>query len=309
MKTFTWFNRLFTRQDTQQQILAQLLEEQRRTAAALERVSAQLTALSQSQAPRQTSTQLRIPIVINEHDLARIPIIHQFLAERGIAIKTLRPMQEYDRVHDELALMLGTKYYTISPLLDQIKRMMQMGNSFSLNISQFSQAAIADITTIGRKLHDLALLTAYHYQRAPKCIVTARPNTLPEVQNFFSGQWLERYIAQVFLGIGHDLNATVAEIIVNPHIVLPNGDDFELDVLAAANGRIYWLECKSGTYQEHISKYSRFAQLLKLPAQQSIMVLPDAHESLTLNLSRMFSMHVVNLSELHDHLDYELSQP
>lgn len=309
MSTHSIWQRLFGRTRTQTQLLAELLEEQRRTAAAIEQLATHVQKLSQTQSIRQTSTQLRLPKIASEHDLAQVPALHQFLAERGIAIKTLRLRQEYDTVHDELALLLGSKYYSVSVLIDHIKRTMQQGHTFNLNISQYSQTSIADMTLIGRKLHDLAFLTMYHYQKAPRFQLSARPNTLPEVQNFFSGQWLERYILQVFAGIGHDVQAQLGEAILNPQIVLPNGDDFELDLLATANGRIYWIECKTGSYQEHIAKYSRFAQMLKLPANQAIMVIPDAHESLTQNLSRMFGMHVVNLTELHDHLDRELSRP
>jgi hypothetical protein len=309
MSTTSFWRRLLRRDQHQTELLAQLLDEQRRTAAALEQLASQIQRLSHTQAVRQTSTQMRLPKIASEQDLAKVPTLTQFLAERGIAIKTLRPRQEYDAVHDEVALLLGSKYYSISPLLDNIKRTMQLGQTFNINISQYSQTAIADMTLIGRKLHDLAFLTMYHYQRAPRFLLTARPNTVPEVQNFFSGQWLERYILQVFKGIGQDVQAQLGEAILNPQIVLPNGDDFELDLLATAHGRVYWIECKTGSYQEHITKYSRFAQLLKLPPAQTIMVLPDAHESLTQNLSRMFGMHVVNLTELHDHIDRELSRP
>lgn len=306
MKSTTLFQRLFKRQDDEQtQLLNQLLEEQRRMSTALERLAQQL----QQGAPRQTSTQLRVPKVINEQEIQSIPIIHQFLAERGIAIKTLRQRQEHDEIHDEMALLLGSKYYNIQPFISSIKRTMQMGQNFTLNLAQYNQAMIADITLVGHKLYELAFLKAFHYQKSPKYIVNARPNTQPEMQNFFSGQWLERYILQVFMGIGSDLNTRLDEAILNPQIVLPNGDDFELDLLATANGRIYWVECKTGAYQDHITKYSRFAQTIKLPRQQTIMVLPDAHDALTLNLSRTFGMHVVNLSGLHDHLDAELSQP
>lgn len=309
MSTFSFWRRLLSRNHDQTQLLAQLLDEQRRTAAALEQLATQLQKMTVTPSVRQTSTQMRLPKIASEQDLQHVPLLHTFLAERSIAIKTLRTRQEYDPVHDEVALLLGSKYYSIHPLLDHVKRTMQQGQTFNMNIGQYSQTAIADITLIGRKLHDLAFLTMYHYQKAPRYLVSARPNTIPEVQNFFSGQWLERYIMQVFMGIGHDVNAQIGEAILNPQIVLPNGDDFELDLLATANGRVYWIECKTGSYQEHITKYSRFAQLLKLPASQAIMVLPDAHESLTQNLSRMFGMHVVNLSELHDHLDRELSRP
>lgn len=309
MSTFSFWRRLLSKNTNQTQLLAQLLDEQRRTAEAIELLATQIQKITHTQSHRQTSTQMRLPKIASEQDLQQVPLLHTFLAERGIAIKSLRTPQEYDDVHDEVALLLGSKYYSIHPLLDHIKRTMQQGQTFNMNVAQYSQTAIADITLMARKLHELAFLAMYHYQKAPRYLLSARPNTIPEVQNFFSGQWLERYIMRVFAGIGQDVQSHLGEAILNPQIVLPNGDDFELDLLATANGRVYWIECKTGSYQEHIAKYSRFAQLLKLPASQAIMVLPDAHESLTQNLSRLFGMQVVNLSELHDHLDHELSRP
>ncbi len=310
MKLTIW-QRLFKRKRTNE-LLRQLIEEQKHIATKLDALHLHVQQLT-SQVGVSTASQALAPGIIERQSTrgeeSNSQQITAYLYEHGIHIKSIPAEKPIDPVHDEIARLIGSKFYSVAPLLDNIKRNMQLGNSFTINISQLPQQNIADITLLGRKLHELAFLTQFHYQKAPKCLLSARPSTLPDIQNFFSGNWLERYVKLLLEKVATDTHAHVAEIMMNPQIVLPNGDDFELDVLALVNQRMYWIECKTGAYQEHISKYSRFAQLIKLPLTQSVMVLPEAHESLTRNLSRAFGMCVVNLNELNQHVDSEFSKP
>ena len=51
--------------------------------------------------------------------------------------------------------------------------------------------------------------------------------------------------------------------LLNPQIILPNGDDFELDLICHVNNFFFWIEAKSGDYQQHINKYSKMSKILK----------------------------------------------
>jgi hypothetical protein len=59
---------------------------------------------------------------------------------------------------------------------------------------------------------------------------------------------------------------------------LPNGDNFELNILAAIGPHIFWIEAKSGNYQQHVAKYSRFARLLGLDFDHAFIVLTDVSD-------------------------------
>lgn len=83
-------------------------------------------------------------------------------------------------------------------------------------------------------------------------------------------------------------------MLVNPQVTLPNGDDFELDVLTAIGPQIYWVEAKSGDYQGHIAKYSKIARSLGLGTDRSFIVLAEAEDSLCEKLTTLFSMTVCN---------------
>lgn len=280
-------------------VLKQIMQDQRVMMSKIEQLTQQIESLKQSGVRTSISTPIKT-IVAPYEDPQAIQIL-QFLQQRGINVRTVPNAQEYDGVFNEMATLMGNKYYNIIPLLEQIKKNMQKGSSFWLNIAQSSQQAIADMTLVCNKLHELTLLRDYLYKKAPQYNISARPSNEPRAQNFFSGQWLERYIAQMMRQFANDAWVTDFEILTNPQIIMPNGDDFELDVLVHLNGRIYWIETKTGHYQDHIGKYSKFAELLNLPTGQSVMVLPDANTETTFRLSLMFKMKVMNLSDANEY--------
>lgn len=287
-------------------VLLQIRHDQRVMMSKIEQLTQQIESLKQPGG--RTSISTPIKTIVAPYEDPQATHILQFLHQRGINLRTVPNPQEYDNVFNEIATLMGNKYYNIIPLLEQIKRNMQRGSSFYLNIAQSPQQAIADMTLVCNKLHELTLLRDYLYKKAPQYNISARPSNEPRAQNFFSGQWLERYIAQMMRQFASDAQVTDFEILTNPQIIMPNGDDFELDVLVHLNGRIYWIETKTGHYQDHIGKYSKFAELLNLPAGQSAMVLPDANSEKTHNLSMMFKMKVMNLSNANEYFLAEFTK-
>ncbi len=227
--------------------------------------------------------------------------IEQFLVERGITIKHIPAEAAFDPVLNSLASYLGTHYETVKPLYQQIKRNMQQGDDFTLMLKDEPSEVISRICQFGKKLYDVAFLEQYRYLRSPHCLLKAKTTRLPTAQNFFSGQWLERYIVQqVQAAVGTIRAQTDQSIdfnyITNPQILLPNGQDGELDLIFHVNDAIYWIETKSGDYQQHISKYSMLAKTLNLDANHALMVLTDIPTSRSAELTALFRMGVCSLS-------------
>jgi len=304
MSIFDIFRKPVPQIDTD--VLKQIMHDQRIMLSKIEQLTQQIESLKQPGVRTSISTPIKT-IVAPYEDPQSVHIL-QFLQQRGVNVRTVPNAQEYDGVFNEMATLMGNKYYHIIPLLEQIKKNMQKGTSFWLNIAQAPQQAIADMTLVCTRLHELTLLRDYLYKKAPQYNISARPSSEPRAQNFFSGQWLERYIAQMMRQFATDAWVTDFEILTNPQIIMPNGDDFELDVLVHLNGRIYWIETKTGHYQDHIGKYSKFAELLNLPAGQSVMVLPDTNTEITHRLSMMFKMKVMNLSDANEYFLAEFTK-
>lgn len=289
-----------------------------RIAVALEQSSTFLAAQTQNDeagpgvtavAPVTLDTMLRDSAGANPAPPPAAPqaadALREFLAARGIAIKTIPPEDPADQVINSLSLYLGERYHSLKLILLAIKRNMQQGGYFSENIKQYTQQSVSDATQFCTLLYDMAFLEEYRYFRSPQYLIKAKTTTLPKAQNFFSGQWLERFVLQkVQSAISQLVRERGVELdfayLLNPQIILPNGDDFEMDMLFCVNNSFFWIEAKSGDYQQHIAKYAKMSGILNLDRRHAIMVLTDITPDKSAALSSLFGMTVYALHQMEE---------
>jgi len=284
-----------------------------RIAIALERLAGQAgnhRSPTEEIPPESSAAELADPIDSPlPSELSDPAVLEPFLNSKGIQIKVVPAEDAADQVIDSLSLFLGERYDALSGLLAKIKRAMQSGMPITESLKNLSQKDVSSACQFCTRLHEVAFLEQYQYIRSPTYLIKAKTTTLPRAQRFFSGQWLERFILQKLKSVRNQLAAEVNshlpfEYLINPQIVLPNGDDFELDILAAIGSFIYWIEAKSGDYQQHVAKYSKLARLLGLDYSHSLMVLTDVSDDRCDALSSLFSMTVCNLRTFENKLLY-----
>ena len=232
-------------------------------------------------------------------------VIIDFLESRGIKVKNVPTEDEADNIINSLSRFLGENYYRLRELLARIKRNMQQGSTFSLSLKEYVQKDVSNVCQFCKRLHDIAFLEEYKYFKSPQYLIRAKATTLPTANSFFSGKWLERFVLlavkECVSLISSNLEKDIDfSYLLNPQIILPNGDDFELDLICHVNGFFFWIEAKSGDYQQHISKYSKISKILDLDSKHSIMVLPDISEDRCTALTSLFSMTVCSLSRLEE---------
>lgn len=234
-------------------------------------------------------------------------VIEKFLNARSIHIKTIPPEDAADEVINSLSEFLGKNYDGLRELLVKIKRSMQQGGFITLSLKDYTQKNVSNVCQFSTRLHEIAFLEQYKYFKSPQYLIKAKTTTLPTAQNFFSGKWLERF---VLLSVQKAVNLISKELdkefefsyLLNPQVSLPNGDDFELDLIFHVNDSFYWIEAKSGDYQQHISKYSKMSRILNLDFEHSIMVLTDIAPYKSSALTSLFSMSVLSLTQLEETL-------
>jgi hypothetical protein len=279
----------------------QLLSRLERIAAALERLApaAASSAPAPEPAPAASGSGPE-PAVEASEPVTLVPeALNTFLASRGIRIRRVPPPGPADSVLDRLALFLGSRYEALKDVLGWLKRTMQTGGRWHLRLAGRPQEEIGACCQFCHQLYQLAFLTEYRYHRAPHCLIEARTSTAPEAQNFLSGQWLERFVRQQVTAAAAAASCPELSLLANAQVVLPNNDDFELDLLAAAGGRVFWIESKTGAYQQYIRKYSQMARIFGIGSSSSFLVLADAPAAVCEDLSRMTGMTVCRPEDFH----------
>ncbi|WP_071518791.1 hypothetical protein [Geitlerinema sp. PCC 9228] len=234
-------------------------------------------------------------------------VIREFLDSKGIQIKTVPQESEADTVINSLAEFLGNHYVALEKILAKIKRCMQHGASFSLSIKDYSQQDISDICQFCTRLHEIAFLEEYIYFKSPTYLIKAKTTTEPRAQNFFAGQWLERYVlVKVRNAIAEVQNQfdrkLTFDYLLNPQIILNNGDDFELDLIFHVENIFFWIESKSTDYQYHINKYSRMSRHMGLDISHTIVVLTDIPRDKIKALTDLYQMTICTPDKLQEQL-------
>lgn len=216
-----------------------------------------------------------------------------WLTSKGIQIKNYQSDGSVDKIFDQLSLYLGKKYNSLSGLYHTIKRNLSMNTDYVYyNVSNFTPTVISDITQFCTNMHRLAFFTNYNYSRNTKTInITLQRSG--NVINFFTGSWFERYIYNNVCSLLNKSKLSYSSI-SNAQIILPNGQNFELDFLFIVENKPIWIECKTGNYQNYMSRYPLVRRLLNMPISNSFLVILDLSDDIAESLSRLYNITVVN---------------
>ena len=235
-----------------------------------------------------------------------VNILIEKLAEKNITIKTYQTKEEENTSLDHISKFMGTRYHDIKKVYETMKRYLNKPYGFHLDLKNSTQAEITSSCQLCNNLYEIAFLSEYKYDKSPRFCIHATPNKIPIAINFLTGHWLEIFIRK---SIQDCLNKMKTDIkytyLINPQITLPNGDDFELDVVFLINDEIYWVEGKTGNYQHYINKYSDVANIMNLDKNHSFLVLTDVPNPNTAYiLSKTFEMTILAVEDFEEEIRY-----
>lgn len=220
--------------------------------------------------------------------------IISFLNDRNVSIKTLPKIEENITELDNITRFMGEKFSHITKVYNCIKRDLNAQRGFSLNIKNFSQLEISMSCQFCTLLSRIAFLEQYTYRKSPNFNIYAKASCTPMVINYLNGHWLEKFVVLTVIDIVNELGiANEFAYILNPQIILPNGDDFELDCLFDIKGEIFWVEAKTGNFQQYIHKYSKIANSI-IGVSNSFMVLAEQsfQNSDSKGISKIYGLNV-----------------
>ena len=235
-----------------------------------------------------------------------VNILIDKLQEKNITVKTYVDSSHENTSLDNVAYFMGNRYNDIRKVYETIKRHLNKPNGFHLDLKNATQSEISASCQLCTTLYDIAFLSEYKYDKSPRYFIHATPNKIPIAINFLTGHWLEIFIRKTIQDSLKSLPAAIEyTYLINPQIILPNGNDFELDVVFLINGEIYWVEGKTGNYQHYINKYSHVANMLNLDKNHSFLVLTDViNPNTTYILSKTFDMTIIPVEEFEEEIKY-----
>ncbi|MCX7694719.1 MAG: hypothetical protein N2Z71_03230 [Caloramator sp.] len=218
-----------------------------------------------------------------------------YLMSRKMIIKNYKTDVD-DDIFMKLSNYLGNRYEYLRELYAVIKPSLSNGNSFFFNMQNKPQEVITYCTQFCSLLYKNAFLSNYSYKKSNR-IITGAPQRVGRVINFFTGGWLENYILNIVISELHSKGINDFSFVQNCQLELPNGDNFEVDMLFIVKDVPIWIECKTGDYQRYISKYSDFRKRMGTTKENSLLIISDLQTGLSKNLSSTFDLTAMSLSE------------
>jgi len=157
-------------------------------------------------------------------------------------------------------------------LIKAIKRAQSSRSALSLSLRDQPQEVIADVTLVASMASKAGLLPNYKYLRSPQYRLFCDAPVSPIAINFFTGQWLELFALQAVreaeAAFGVDTHP-----VAGVHVELPNGDQFELDLVFTVDGRLVWVEAKTtDDFAGLLPKYKTISQALCRSERDAILL-------------------------------------
>ncbi len=246
-----------------------------------------------------------------ENQISNSEEILNFLRDKNLDIINFSEGLNNQAINN-ISKFMGNRYDYIKDFLLELKRSLSTGRTVKMFLQNETQSKVSNICQLANMLNEIAYLQNYKYFNSPRYILYASPLRQPEVINYINGKWLEQYI---IIKIKEILNKyglkenTDYSYVYNVQFRLPNENNFELDILFKIKDEIFWFEAKSGDYQRYVHKYSDVSKnLLKIPKENSFMVITDITESGAEAISNLFNMKVTNLSTFEEKFTQSLSK-
>ncbi|WP_017305453.1 hypothetical protein [Spirulina subsalsa] len=237
------------------------------------------------------------PVLISNLSVSVPQKALNWLTDQGITIQNYKnnqdqKIQDTELIFNRIAWLLGNKYSTIKTFYRRIKHTVPKETPFRVDLSGKGEQEIRDCTHFGNQLEKYAFLKSYWYDKNNK-VIHATPQRTPQFQNFFSGEWFERFVFLKVAALLEELSLEY-ECVMNPQIRLPTSNNGELDLFFLIEDMPLWIECKTGNFQRHIVKYSQLRPTLKVEPERAFIVILDIPENEAEGNSKLHNIRVLN---------------
>jgi hypothetical protein len=202
-------------------------------------------------------------------------------------------------------------FHLLANFYEKVKRCVATGRGQRIDIDGYSHAERSAAVQFGTLLHRHGMLKDFYYHRSPKKQLRVIPTKDGQVGQFLTGGWLEIYVSAVLTRrLRAAMSSAKFQLLYNVKGVLPDGREFEADLMAAVEGRLFWLECKTGQWQDYSARFRGLVKIFGVERESAALLLikpPDANTRA--RATDMLDMTLLSLDEVDDFISVFLGEP
>jgi hypothetical protein len=223
-----------------------------------------------------------------------------FLKERGILVYEGQDDLNRNEAFEHLARHLGTHFDLLAPFYEKTKRLVASGRGAKFEVEHFSDQERSAAVQFGTLLHRHGMLKDFYYHRSPKKALRVIPTKDGKTGQFLTGGWLEIFVSMLLSKrLRAHLSPAKYQMLYNVKGALPDGREFEADIMAVVEGRMFWLECKTGNWQDYSARFRGLVQTFGVDRNSSGLLLLRAPDVSTRSRATdMLDMTVMSLQEV-----------
>ncbi|KAA3606657.1 MAG: hypothetical protein DWQ01_16700 [Planctomycetota bacterium] len=212
---------------------------------------------------------------------------------------------------EHLARHIGQHFGLVAPFYEKLKRSVATKRFTRIDIEGLSDQERSAAVQLGTLLHRHGLLKDFYYHRSPKKVLRVIPTSDGETAQFLTGGWLELYVSWLLSRkLKSRFSPSKYQILFNVKGTLPDGREFESDLMAWVDGKMLWVECKTGNWQDYSARFRGLVKIFGCDRNSSGLLLirpPDA--SIRSRASDMLDMSLLTMQEISPFLNRFLGLP
>ena len=264
--------------------------------------------------PREDSRQPRENAKPRERkpvpDDAPVGLLVDYLKSRDIWVYEGQDDLNRNEAFDHLARHLGTHFSSLSSFYEKLKRCVANGRGQRIDIEHLSEAERSSAVQFGTLLHRHGMLKDFYYHRSPKKQLRVIPVKDGQIAQFLTGGWLEIYVSSL---MGKRLRSSISpakfQLMYNVKGSFSNGREFEADLMACVEGRLVWVECKTGHWQDYSARFRGLVKTFGTERTSAGLLLIKPPDVATCKRATdMLDMTLMSLEEVDDFISVFLGE-
>lgn len=236
---------------------------------------------------RNQSDERRRSLPKEPPDDAPVGVLVDYLKKHKVVVFEGQDDLDRNEAFEHLARHLGQHYGALAKFYDKMKKQVAANRGGRISIDSWSERERSAAVQFGTLLHRHGMLKDFYYHRSPRKELRVIPTKDGSTAQFLTGGWLEIYVTWMLMRkLKGTRNAADYQVLQNVKGTLPEGPDFdggefEADLMAVIQGKMLWIECKTGHWQDYSARFKKLVKVFGTDRASAGLLLLNAPDSAT----------------------------